>query len=119
MGTPAVGGDGPEAPESQPPAAKSEGGGGVGTTKTKKKRRRRKKDPKVAERRAERAKQAKIDKEIFADWRKDTWGEYQNYVDWKNEHLPSGWPKLDRRYVELAIGREKARLKRLNKWPPK
>jgi hypothetical protein len=97
-----------------------EGGGGVGaTTTTKKKRRRRKPDPKVVERRAERAKQAKIDKEILADWRKETWGEYQNYVDWKNENLPDGWPTLDRSYVEHAIGREKARLKRLNEWPPK
>ncbi len=84
----------------------------------KKKRQRRKPDPKVAERRAERAEQAKIDREIFADWRKDTWREYQNYVDLKNENLPDGWPKLDRSYVEYAIGREKARLKRLNKWPP-
>ena len=97
---------------------KSEGNDGVVATTTKKKRRRRKTDPKVAKRRAERAKQVKIDKEIFADWRKETWGEYQNYVHWKNENLPDGWPKLDRSYVADAIGREKARLKRLNKWPP-
>ena len=89
------------------------------TTTTKKNRRRSKPDPKVVERRAERAKQAKIDKEILADWREDTWGEYQNYVDWKNENLPDGWPKLDRSYVTLAIGREKARLKRAGKSPPR
>jgi hypothetical protein len=103
-----------------PPAPGTEAAKGkASSTLTKKNRRRRKPDRKVAERRAERTKQAKIDTAIFADWRKEGWGTYQQYATWKNEYLPAGWPKLDRSYVTLAIGREKARLKRLNEWPPK
>jgi hypothetical protein len=87
--------------------------------KKKPKRSPRKLDPKTAEKRAQKEKQKKIDKIILADWLHETRENYQDYVDWKNEHLPEGWPKLDRRYVELAIGREKGRLKRVRKWPRK
>ena len=80
-------------------------------------RKRRKIDPKTAERCAERNKQHKIDKTIFTDWLGESREDYQDYVDWKNQNLPEGWPKLTRLYVELAIGREKARLKRAGKWP--
>jgi len=80
-------------------------------------RRRKRNAPKAAERRAQREEQRKIDKEILSDWLRETREDYEDYVDWKNENLPPGWPTLSRRYVELAIGREKARLKRAGKWP--
>jgi len=116
----------PEGDEAQPTGfpvrppgretAQGEGTGAAGLP-PKRRKRRRNVDPKVAERRAERDKQHRIDKEILEDWLGEKREDYQDYVDWKNENLPADWPNLDRRYVEKAIAREKARLKRLA-WIP-
>jgi len=102
-----------------PPADAKGQGEGSGAKLRKPKRRRKRNDPKAEERRKQKNAQDAIDKEIFQDWRRETREDYQDYVDWKNEHLPAGWPQLTYDYVRRAIDREKARLKRLGKWPPK
>lgn len=87
---------------------------------TRKKRRHRPKrdNIKAKQRRAEREKQRAIDTEIFGEWRKRSWDDYQDYANWKNGYLPEGWPELNRRSVELAVRRAKACMKRAGKWPP-
>lgn len=55
-------------------------------------KRRRKPSPGVQEKRDEKKRQHAIDREIFKEWRGKVWEDYQDYIDWKNEHLPRGWP---------------------------
>jgi len=93
-----------------PPRGEGKGG--------RRKKRRKRNDPETIKRRNAKKKQDAIDREIFSDWRMQEWAGYQDYANWKNQSLPTEWPKLDGDYVRLAIGREKARLKRLGKWPP-
>ena len=82
-------------------------GGGEGKVQETKRRqprkRKRKPDPKTLKKREERDKRQEMEEAIADDWEKGQWTAYQDYVRWKNEHLPDGWPKLDHRTVERAI----------------
>jgi hypothetical protein len=86
---------------------------------TGRRRPRQRNDPKAAARRAERKQRWAIDAEIFKEWRGGGWSDYDDYVGWKNEHLPDGWPTLNYTYVRRAIERHTKRLKRQGKWPQK
>ena len=96
-----------------------QGGEGTGQGSHRKRRRgRREPAPETLKRRAEREQRQKQNQEVFEDWTRESWGSYQDYVDWKNENLPEGWKKLTCRDVQLALQAHKARLKRQGRWPP-
>ncbi|MBI3466398.1 MAG: hypothetical protein HY000_25580, partial [Planctomycetes bacterium] len=80
-------------------------------------RRRRRRKQKTLAQNANRELQLRIDDEIVDEWtkRRSEWESYGDYAQWKNQYLPAGWPVLDAVYVEQAIARVKARLKRKQK----
>lgn len=99
-------------------AGEREAGGGDSGPAKKKRKQKRKRDPKAVARRAERDNRHKQERKIFDEWVSQTWDSYEDYARWKNEHLPDGWKRLNKRDVALAIENHKARLKRKRKWPP-
>jgi hypothetical protein len=73
-------------------------------------KRTRKADPKAAQKQNERKKRQEIEKTIRDEWEREDWGgRYQDYVEWKNQHLPKGWPELTHRMVERAVENVKRR----------
>jgi len=80
------------------------------------KRRHRKIAPKAAERKRQRKAQEQIDKAIETDWcnKKHQLHTYEEYVTWKNENLPNGWPKLTSSEMENIIQRVRKKQKRIH-----
>lgn len=77
---------------------------GSGRQAAKSRPRKRKPDPKRTKKKKDREARQTIEEAIHGEWKGERWsGGYQDYVDWKNENLPEGWPKLDKPAVERAV----------------
>ncbi len=103
--------DQPTVNAGSPPTGKTGEGEGNGkkARARQSRKRKRKPDPKRAEKQEKQKARWKMEEEIHAEWNKSEWSDYQDYVAWKNEHLPEGWPKLHKRSVERAVGNVKRR----------
>jgi len=77
--------------------------------KKKAKPKKRKPSPETETKRKEREERRAREQAIHDEWNRGEWENYRDYVRWKNENLPDGWPGINRRTVKLAIDAVKKR----------